>query len=171
MVARAAARRRARVLTLLLAMNLCWWGAVAVTGLPWPSGLPASLLLVTDLVALRAAARRRAHPRPQARPAAKRRPAAAAPPAPAWADTPEARPVRPGTGHPAATEPAAGTWMPVPVPPPVYTLKPVVHRADPSARPPDRVASWVGAGAATVEEAPPPLDLDEVLERRRAVNL
>ena len=167
-VARAAARRRARVLLLLLAVNVGWWAAVAATALTWPAGLPVSLLLLADLVALRVAARHRARRVAPARPGRQARPTASSVPAPARPEVAAeaARPAAP------AAEVLPGTWVPVPVPPPVYTLKPAVHRAEPAVRPPDRVASAaVREPMPVVEEAPPPLDLDAVLERRRAVNL
>ncbi len=53
------------------------------------------------------------------------------------------------------------TWVPVAVPPPTYTLKPVAHRAEPRPLelPRTGTADWADD-----------LDLDAVLARRRAVN-
>jgi hypothetical protein len=87
-----------------------------------------------------------------------------------------------------------GTWVPVPVPPPTYTLKPMAPRPapaspletfTPAAAGPAAsasgatglVASRVGASVASVSvvrpwspDASAEVDLDSVLERRRAVN-
>ncbi len=67
---------------------------------------------------------------------------------------------------------ADGTWTPVPVPPPTYTLKPIVPRPEPAPLEPAVAAAAQPAAAGPslrlVEE--PEVDLDSVLARRRAVN-
>ena len=81
----------------------------------------------------------------------------------------------PARRTPAAREPLAaeGTWVPVPVPPPTYTLKPVAPRPAPA---PLEPALAPAAAPAATGPAPlrlvqePDVDLDSVLERRRAVN-
>ena len=69
--------------------------------------------------------------------------------------------------------PADGTWVPVPVPPPTYTLKPVAPRPEPAPLEPALApAAQSAAGPAPQLRlvAEPEVDLDSVLERRRAVN-
>src|SRR5690606_18624436 len=104
------------------------------------------------------------------------------------------------TGTPAAHEPAPAvedepTWVPVPVPPPTYTLKPSAPRREPAPLPADGLATSSAAApagattladdaattadadrrtpvAAAAEQGTPsaaPLDLDAILARRRAV--
>jgi hypothetical protein len=163
---RLAARRRARVLLALLLGVTGSWLAVGVGLVPGWAGLPGTALLVLDVLALRAAARRRA-----ARAASRRR-----------APLPLAEPEL----VEAAEEPAAerlpyddaavseslklaaqarepGTWDPIPVPPPLYTLKPAHHPGPPAepARPAAVADPAAEAGHWSLETA---------LERRRAVN-
>jgi hypothetical protein len=54
----------------------------------------------------------------------------------------------------------ADTWDPIPVPPPLYTLKPAAHRSPPAPEPVEEPAAVAGTL----------IDLDAALERRRAVN-
>jgi hypothetical protein len=155
--ARVAARRRARVLTVLLALTGVAW----VVSVPVPAvtvaAVAASVLLVLDVVALVVTARRRAVRRSVARThrreldrrravVARRRravPAGIAPsavstspiPTPAVADVVS----RPGAdaeppAERVAREMAGGgtPWIPVPVPPPTYTLKPTAPRPEPA---------------------------------------
>lgn len=104
------------------------------------------------------------------------------------------------TGTPAAHEPAPAvedepTWVPVPVPPPTYTLKPSAPRREPAPLPADGLVTSSAAapadattatddatttadadertpGASSAEQgttSAAPLDLDAILARRRAV--
>ncbi len=154
-----AARRRARVLLVLLTATSAAWASVPLGVLPgWVAVLP-TVLLALDLVALRmvavnAACRRRALSarRNDARPAqatagAARRPAGARRPirpagsaAAARVAAQAAAARRRAAQAPAAGERGAaamltadGTWDPIPVPVPTYTLKPAVHRPQPPA--------------------------------------
>jgi hypothetical protein len=176
--ARAAARRRARVLTFLLLGTVGSWAVVGLDLLSWVAGVPATALLLLDLLALRMAARRRSAA------AAPRVPAQARRPGPSAA--PRREPVAPPTvsgeptvvpaeesAEPAVEEPAASIgWTPVPVPLPLYTLKPMA----PSrwSLPPRPVAPADPMPSVAEEDLAPmglaSLDLDAVLERRRAVN-
>jgi hypothetical protein len=177
-----AARRRRTVLAALVTVTL-----LAVTGaltgaVPAGFAVVCVVLLALDLTALRRVAvaerRRRAEEFARARRAAARAARAARP-------EPIAAPVAPQAPEveaPDAVEPAPhaepipaavddGTWVPVPVPPPTYTLKPVAHRAEPAplepALDPAAAASQPAAAAQPVAAE---VDLDSVLERRRAVN-
>ena len=71
-----------------------------------------------------------------------------------------------------AVEARQGGWLPVPVPPPTYTLKAKAPRPAPPPLEEEPVAEPVAAWAqpSEPEDAGRPLDLDEVLARRRAVN-
>lgn len=152
-VPRAAARRRAQVLLVLVAVTATGWLAVPATGLPVAVAVASTALLVADLIALRVLALRGAVRRAAASRAAEPRRTAPA------ADAPAHRPARRGTVQAAraaaataarrraaaaaalaADTDSAGeklsadsTWNPVPVPPPTYTLKPVVPRPEPAA--------------------------------------
>jgi len=177
-----AAQRRARVLLVLVVANVVAWSTVAVAGLPWWAGLTASGLLLLDLVGLRASARRRAaarttHRRASARGRAARAaqrpagtPSRTAPAMPAAAGG-SGRPERAGAVH----DDRPDTWVPVPVPPPVYTLKPVARRPEPPPLPPARPAAVREVAAPEAlpprREPVPQLDVDAALDRRRAVNL
>lgn len=176
--ARAAARRRARVLTVLLLGTLAGWAAVGLSLAPWVAGVPASALLLLDLLALRMSARRRSA-RPSApaaaRPAVAKRPVAAPRREPVAPPQVSGEPVAVPAAEPepVAEEPAASIgWTPVPVPVPLYTLKPVApSRWTLPARPvavADPVPSVAEEDLAPMGLAT--LDLDAVLERRRAVN-
>lgn len=127
---------------------------------------------------------------PAARPAAAERPAARRPGRPGRAGVVPAATAQGGSTAGDAEEAAPGTWVPVPVPPPAYTLKPAVRRAEP--RPlsgsmpvvPEGHAGYLGdlglddeiddiisPLAGTAEERPTTggLELDAILARRRAV--
>jgi hypothetical protein len=177
--AQVAARRRARVLLLLVAATAAAWAAVVLAATPWLVGAALSVLLLMDVAALRAAAVRRAAARRTARAgasarrsaaASRRRPTAPAQPAIA---SPAAAPAE----REATADDRPGTWVPVPVPPPVYTLKPVAHRPEPPPlQPVERPAAVardvrMPQPASQLREPLPQLDLDAVLDRRRAVNL
>ncbi len=166
--------------------------------------VPVTVLLMLDLVALRLSARarhraRRASTGVRAAAAVARKPArgarvsapvgrgpdAFAPAAHLVAGrgtgTADAAPQRRGaaassarTAQPSRAPAADGTWVPVPVPPPVYTLKPAAPRPEPPPLhlpsdgpldPPDYpMAAEVGFGATEIED----LDVDAVLARRRS---
>ena len=72
----------------------------------------------------------------------------------------------------ALADSGVGTWVPVPVPPPAYTLKPTVRRQEPAPLPvPELAASPAAAFVADAEEPRPTtggLALDAILARRRA---
>jgi hypothetical protein len=174
-----AARRRARVLLLLVAATAAAWAGVALGAAAWVVGAALSGLLLIDVAALRAAAVRRAAARRHARAgasarlsatASRRRPTAPAQPVIA------SRSAAPAERE-ATADDRPGTWVPVPVPPPVYTLKPVAHRPEPQPlQPVERPAAVardvrVPQPAAQLREPLPQMDLDAVLDRRRAVNL
>jgi hypothetical protein len=176
-----AARRRAGVLVALLAVT-----AVAVAGtlsgaVPTLVAVVAASLLGADLVALRGAAvRRRRRAVEAARAAAPPRiarpsrrvgpePAAVVPAARAEPDVAEQEP--PVVEAPVAAQPDDGTWVPIPVPPPTYTLKPMAPRPEPAPLDLAPVAAVpVVAAATTLFPEAADVDLDSVLERRRAVN-
>ena len=180
--ARAAMVRRRRRTTLVLLGTVTLTALLSLVGVfPWLVQVVLDLVLVAFLAHLRTQARRAAAVARQRRQA----PVAAAAPARA------ARPARPA--RPAATavvEPplaaasvdvswteelradaafevevsADETWQPVPVPPPTYTLKPPA---------PSPAAAY---DSESTEEMEPvradevPTELDEILERRWAVN-
>jgi hypothetical protein len=204
---RAAARRRAIVLAGLTASTvLAAAGAVAGV-VPGDLLVVSAGLLIADLAVLRLVQRARArrqlpaaaHPltlRGERRAGATwRLPAAAAP---------SGLPVLPRVPHAAETvaeetvaeetvaeetvaeesvpEPVGRrTWVPVPVPPPTYTLKPMVPRPEPAP-----LETLIPAASASGPAVPAPaaprvhrrwvgeeqaaVDLDSVLRRRRAVN-
>ncbi len=73
------------------------------------------------------------------------------------------------TGGPQAGPAEDGTWTPVPVPPPMYTMKPVVPRAATIAWLDERDEAAVEVVDVRVAEPlEETIDLDAVLERRRA---
>jgi hypothetical protein len=135
MTSRIAARRRARIMAVLLLATVSTWGiAVSVPAAPFWVALPATLLLVLHGMASRAAGlRSREHlswlarelSAPEARPRPVARPVAAPPvvaPAPVVPERVARRQAAVG----------AETWNPVPVPPPTYTLKPHAPRPEPA---------------------------------------
>jgi hypothetical protein len=68
----------------------------------------------------------------------------------------------------------ADSWEPVPVPPPTYTMKPPApaFEADPTYAPPvyTRDPEPVAPGEEVIADPAAETDLDEILERRWAVN-
>jgi hypothetical protein len=176
----------------LLVATVGAWTAVIAGVLVTAVALAASGLLVAYLAALRAAARARAERRRlQAAPVADPVVDHGVPAARAWdasrqavadADTIVLEPVKDVVDL-TAVEPDDGTWVPVPVPPPTYTLKPMAPRPQPAplqVRPVPETAESDLADAAPERpweraagrggDLAQPLDLDEVLARRRAVN-
>jgi hypothetical protein len=185
-----AARRRRLVLVALAAFTLLSMiGAVAGV-VPTFVAVVGVLLLGLDLAALRAVAvageRRRAVEAEQARreagaerarQARLAREAARARAAEAVVREARDAPTQeiPVVPVPAASEEVAvdATWTPVPVPPPTYTLKPVAPRPQPAPLEPalDPAAQPAAAAPAQLRLVPEPeVDLDSVLDRRRAVN-
>jgi hypothetical protein len=182
---RASMVRRRRRTTFVLLGLVSLTGVLALAGLfPWLGQLAVDLLLVAFVVHLRTQARRGAAVARQRR----RGTAAAARPARA------VRPARDVPAHAAAvptTEPALPpaavdvtwsdtvaadavveaeilveeTWQPVPVPPPTYTLKPPAPSPAAAAYESDATEEL----APVVDDAPT-TELDEILERRWAVN-
>lgn len=182
--------RRRRWLLGLLSVTFLTVVLAAAGALSWPLQLLFDVVLAGFVIHLRKQARRsvavtvaRQRPAPAARPAAPAAPAASRPAAPAprpaapvtvpVADAatepmepivePVLEPVVAATG----TDDAAGdTWEPVPVPPPTYVMKPPApaFEADPTYT--DPVYSPAPATAAAEGET----DLDDILERRWAVN-
>jgi hypothetical protein len=179
---RAAMVRRRRRTTLVLLGTVTLTALLSLIGVfPWLVQVAFDLVLVAFLAHLRTQARRAAAVARQRRPA----PVAAA--APARAERP-ARPARPAAA--AVVEPplaaasvdvswteelradsafevevaADETWQPVPVPPPTYTLKP------PAPSPAAAYDSDTTEEMEPVADAEVPTELDEILERRWAVN-
>jgi hypothetical protein len=153
--ARTAARRRVRVLTVLLTLTGMAWVASVWVPVATAMAVGVSVLLGFDVLALLVAARRREVRRAAAARARRRelerRKAARARQAPARPAvttaggevstgaedvTAEAssRPVVEAPAERVARElPEGGTpWVPVPVPPPTYTLKPAAPRPEPA---------------------------------------
>jgi hypothetical protein len=138
--ARRAAKRRATIMLVLLAVTVTAFVARAALGAPVWVVLPSLTLLVSHLLASRVAAIRsgehlavlreqiRRGPVAQPRPARTARPAAASAARPAVA-TPAAS--VPGRVARRAVAVGAETWDPIPVPAPTYTLKPAVFRPEP----------------------------------------
>jgi hypothetical protein len=178
-----AVRRRRTLLGLLSFVGLTFLLAIAGV-LGWKLQLPVDLICVGFVAHLRSQARRSAVLARQ-----RRRSAATPPPRPAPMHSP-----RPDTFYEpsaalaeaitaemspidvAAAQAATGTedaraWEPVPVPRPTYTMKP----AAPAVTRPATAAD-AGHEAVVAEPIPAPEDddqlseLDEILERRRAVN-
>jgi hypothetical protein len=182
--ARTSMIRRRRRSTFVLLGLVTLTGLLALTGmLPWLLQLALDLVLVAFVVHLRTQARRAAAMTRQrrrstvaaARPAAPARAARSAPAAQTTVEAPQ--PVSPAASVDVTWSDAAAsataveaeilveeTWLPVPVPPPTYTLKPPAP--SPAAAAYDLEATE--EMATVVDEVP--TELDEILERRRAVN-
>jgi hypothetical protein len=176
-------RRRRRTTFVLLGL-VTLTGLLAVTGmLPWLLQFAVDLALVAFVVHLRTQARRAAAVTRQrrrgtvaaARPAAPVRPAPSAPAARAAVDA--LQPAVPAASVDVTWSDAAlpataveaeilveETWLPVPVPPPTYTLKPPAPSPAAAAYDSDATEEM----ATVIDEVP--TELDEILERRRAVN-
>jgi type II secretory pathway pseudopilin PulG len=180
--ASAVARRRRTVLTALLGVTaLCFVGAVA-GAVPALVALMPGALLAADVAALRAVAlreRRRGPAQPMrtargAVPGGPRVAEAAAEPVlePAPIDQPVPEPIVASAPVVAEMDADDGSWTPIPVPPPTYTLKPMAPRPEPAPLPTPAQPQLAPAARARawVLEEPADLDLDDVLERRRAVN-
>jgi hypothetical protein len=189
-----AARRRRSVLAGLTGLTLLSIVGAAAGAVPAGLAVVCTLLLALDVAALRTVAvaerRRRAARAERARRAAVRAEraarAAAAPRVPVAPPVPVEQPAAPAPAPEApdadqqvaalTAEPAVAddhTWVPVPVPPPTYTLKPVAHRREPAPLELELApaAPYEPAPAASREAEPAAeVDLDSVLERRRAVN-
>ena len=126
---------------LALAVLTAWsWGVTTVPAVPMWVAAPATVFLVLHALASRVAALRSrsaigAQAAAERRAAAEadraaRKVAAAARPAATPASRPAVALDRPARRAAAAV--GAETWVPVPVPPPTYTLKPVVRRPEPA---------------------------------------
>jgi hypothetical protein len=184
-----AARRRRSVLATLAGLTVLSVAGAVIGAVPSTLAVVCTLLLALDVAALRAVAvserRRRAARAERAHRAGVRAERAAriaaartAPVAPAPVERSAAvAPEAPDAAEHAAAlavQPAAvddRTWVPVPVPPPTYTLKPVAHRPEPAPLELAPAAPYEAQPAATHEAGPAAeVDLDSVLERRRAVN-
>jgi hypothetical protein len=186
---RAAARRRAILLAALGVVTGLAIAAATAGIVPGALvGLPAGLLLA-DVAALRMMARRTRRPSPVrvsgSVPLSCPRPAAAGGhlPAPVAAPAPARRAV-PDVEEPVPDADAVGEavedggWLPVPVPPPTYTLKPMAPRPEPAPLEPlvALADAAISASGSAVRARPrlvaerPGVDLDTVLQRRRAVN-
>lgn len=207
--ARTAARRRARVLTVLLALTGAAWVASVWMPVATTVAVALSVLLGLDVVALLVVARRREvrravaararHRELERRKAARARQVmtrSAAPTASGEVPTAAEDTAMEAGSQPVVEAPAervarelpegGAPWVPVPVPPPTYTLKPAAPRPEPALLdlPP---ASRATDPAEDAEGAPEPaaraprpwdvdrtfaddLDLDAVLARRRAAS-
>ncbi len=182
-----AARRRRAVLAVLVSVTLLAVVGAVAGAVPAGVAVVCVLLLALDLAALRrltvAERRRRTAELGRARRVAARAARVARPePVAVPVQTPVPEVTAPDVVEPAAHEeslPVAvddGTWVPVPVPPPTYTLKQVAHRPEPAPLEPalDPAAAVQYRSATTAQPAvstePAEVDLDSVLERRRAVN-
>lgn len=157
----AAARRFRALIALLLVVAAAWTLSMATAFRAW-IGLTATGLLVLDLAAGRVAAIRskRVLDESRQRVVAARHfvdEALSAGVAEATAVV-SATDVAPATSSVAASSarPEAGvgdTWMPVPVPPPTYTLKPAVHRPEPAPLPSTSGPAASGAAGASAASA------------------
>lgn len=180
--------RRRRLLLGLLALTALTFLLAAAGVVSWPLQFVVDVILVAFCLHLRAQARRAVAVARQRRRATVA-PAAAAAAAPMPSSRPAYRPAPAETVAAEAVLEATGTdgedysgeqpvtWEPVPVPPPTYTMKPTApaYEADagyttPSYAPVTRPDAADVAPAAAAEGAPTDLDLDEILERRWAVN-
>ncbi len=177
-----AARRRRTVLAVLVTVTLLAIAGAVTGAVPAGFAVVCVVLLALDLTALRRVAlaerRRRTDELARARRALARAARAARPepvavpvqPAPPQVEAPDV--VEPAPhAEPAQAAVDDGTWVPVPVPPPTYTLKPVAHRAEPAPLEPALDPSAAPQQpAAAAQPVAAEVDLDSVLERRRAVN-
>jgi hypothetical protein len=175
--------RRRRVLVGLLGLAALTFLLVVTGVLGWKLQLVVDLVLGGFVVHLRSQAKRAAAVTRQRRratvaptvtaaatPAAGRHPAVAEPVVAADAEG------VPESDQATGTEGAAGWWEPVPVPRPTYTMKPAAPsrpataRADTAAGPAYEQEPEPAYGEQVAQEAAEPSELDEILERRWAVN-
>ncbi|HYY09782.1 MAG TPA: hypothetical protein VE781_02530 [Kineosporiaceae bacterium] len=183
----AVARRRRSVLAVLGAVTVLSVGGALAGVVPAGFAVVCVALLVLDVAALRRVAVAGQRRRAAEVAAARRRAARPARPVPIPVPAPLPVPAQPAPEQapdadehvaPVVEEPAAvadGTWVPVPVPPPTYTLKPAappreVAKLEPALDPASAPAATVAPAAAAVPAPHGEVDLDSVLERRRAVN-
>ena len=173
-------RRRRRTTLALLGVVTLSLVLAAAGAFPWLLQVVFDLLLVAFLAHLRTRARRAAAvarqrrqapvaatppARPARRPAAPRMPSLpAAEPGYAATDVSWTEELRAGSAFEVAVE-VEETWQPVPVPPPTYTLKPPAPSPASAAYDADRTDE---IEPVLVDEVP--TELDEILERRWAVN-
>jgi hypothetical protein len=195
LVARTAARRRARIMGFLLLATAVSWGIAFLTPASTWIVVPASVLLGMHLLASRVAALRsreaitvlaaHVHAAELAEARDQRRREALARARQADAAAAEAVVVPERVTRRAAVV-GADTWEPVPVPPPTYTLKPAVHRPesiplDPPAAPAAPAATAAEEAAAARAKLPRRAadverilalesDVDRLFEDRKAVN-
>ncbi|MDQ1704373.1 MAG: hypothetical protein QOF18_739 [Frankiaceae bacterium] len=183
--------RRRRLLLGLLAVTFLVFVLAIVGVVSWPLQLVFDVIPAAFCIHLRAQARRAVAVSRQSRRVTVAPDRVAAPAMPAAA---RSRPVEPAV----ATEPVAAevvleatgtddlgeqaldqagepiTWEPVPVPRPTYTMKPPApaYEADAAYTSPayDEAPPPVAPGAEAVVEAEPDSDLEQILERRWAVN-
>jgi hypothetical protein len=138
--ARVAARRRALIMTLLIAASVSSWGLSTVPSISTWVVVPATTLLVLHMLASRAAGLRsretlmllaaQLHSAELAQARPQHQVVTTARPADLVAEV-AAKPLPDRIARRAAAV-GAETWEPVPVPPPTYTLKPAVHRPEPA---------------------------------------
>jgi hypothetical protein len=174
--ARLAAARRARVMVALVLFSVAAWAVALATASPIWVSVPPSVMLVVHLLAGRLAAvrSRRTLATSRARLVAARRRAEAAVAATSAAVVePEVAAVADDVEEAPAAVVGGDSWTPIPVPPPTYTLKPMVPRPEPAplpdATPAPAARTGRGALPRRPEEIERILDLDDV-EPRRAVN-
>jgi hypothetical protein len=157
-IARVAARRRARIMALLLVATVVSWVVTSVSSISAWVAVPSTVLLMMHVLASRVAGLRSretlmmlavqvqsaelVQTRSQRSFAAPDRPAEVAAPA----HTPDRVARR-------AAAVGAETWEPIPVPPPTYTLKPAAHRPEPA--PLDLPAAGTAPAAAVSRGALP----------------
>ena len=183
-LARVAARRRARIMALLIIATVASWSVAAASSASAWVAVPATVLLMMHVLACRVAGLRsretlmmlavqvrtaEVQARPQRQFAAHLAD---------LAGTDEPRLPERVTRRAAAV--GAETWEPIPVPPPTYTLKPAVHR--PESAPFDLPASAKGDAPAVSRGALPrraadierilalESHLDELFEEPKVVN-
>jgi hypothetical protein len=177
--ARAAMVRRRRRTTMALLATVTLTALLALVGVfPLLLQIVVDLVLVAFLAHLRTQARRAAadgrqrrratvaaaRPTAASRPAASARPTVAEPVVAAAVDVSWTEELRAGSGFEVEVE-SDGSWQPVPVPPPTYTLKPPAPSPAAAAYDPESTEMTQPAAADDL-----PTELDEILERRWAVN-
>jgi hypothetical protein len=181
----------------ILAVTFVTLLLAAVGVISWPLQIVVDVIPVAFCLHLRAQARRAVAVARQRRRVAVASDVPAPTPAAARWSMPTPSAAAPATAAPVEEQPAAATgtddriaaevadatdetvtWEPVPVPRPTYTMKPPApaYEADPTYAPPvyasdpEPVDSGVDPGMDAVVRADGETDLDEILERRWAVN-